>query len=184
MIPPDRGAPDTFFRASHVTAPWSIYVSDPDAEVRLTMREQLSPEGDLYTLHEGEAIRARWAGGRLAVWRIGGGGRTVDLAAAAKSGLALAITYKVDAPPSGPVKFGLGCGPDCSGMIDVSSTLTKPSSKPWRTLTVPLACFAQHGADLTRVEDPLVIATAKPLDLSIREAKLVHRPANAACPKP
>ncbi len=45
QIPADRRATGTLFHAGHVTAPWSIYVGDTLADVRLTMKHQRSPRG-------------------------------------------------------------------------------------------------------------------------------------------
>lgn len=191
-IPPGLIARDSFFHAGHVTAPWSIYVSDPDAEVRLTMENQLSPGGDLDTRHRGQAIEANWKGGAAAVWRIGGGGRKVDLSGAVRSGLGLSLTYRTGSAPSGPVTVGMGCGPNCVRGFDVASQFgeTPAQGAPargapargWRTLTIPLTCLAARGADLTEVEDPVVIKTAASFRLEIREARLA--PAGRTCPSP
>ena len=172
-IPLDRQARDTLFHAGHVTAPWSIYVSDPAAEVRLTMTEQPSPTGALDTLHQGDAITARWSGNTPATWRIGGGGRTIDLAPAAKAGKALQITYRVDHAATGPVLLGMGCGDRCAGKLDVTARMHAGDSG-WRSLTAPLACFAKAGADLTKIEDPLVLQTQGDFSVSIREASVVE----------
>ncbi len=182
-VPADRLVQNTFFHAGHVTAPWSIYVSDKLAEVRLTMREQPSPTDTLDTVHDGAAIQAKWAGGQSAIWRIGGGGRTVDLSAAAKAGQALVLTYRLDKAPSAPVILAMGCSGPCKGGVDVTAALHQDAAKPWHSLSVPLSCFAAKGADLTHIEDPVVLQTAGTLGLSIKEARLASA-AGAACPQP
>ncbi|WP_249138199.1 glycoside hydrolase family 3 protein [Phenylobacterium montanum] len=179
-VPPERRARDTFFHAGHVTAPWSIYVADPDAEVRLTMIDQPSPDGDLDTRHDGSAIRAAWSGGKPAVWRIGGGGRTVDLAEAAKVGQGLQLSFRVVGAPTGPVTLGQACGAGCAGSVDLTKALSAKTAG-WASLTIPLACFAKAGADLSRIEDPVVLKTAGKLDLLIREARLAPA-SKAVCP--
>ena len=171
-VPAERQVQDTFFHAGHVTAPWSIYVSDKLAEVRLTMHEQPSPTNALDTVHDGDAIQANWSGGQSAIWRIGGGGRTIDIAAASRAGQALTLTYRVDKAPSSSVILGMGCSGTCKGGVDITAALGADTAKPWRTLTVPLACFAQKGADLTHVEDPVTLQTAGVLGLSIKDARL------------
>jgi beta-glucosidase len=142
------------------------------------MASQDSPSGVLNTTHEADAIRAHWMGGG-GTWRIGGGGRTVDLSAAAQSGAALSITYRIDRAPTGAVT--LGCGGTCAGAADVTKTFSRGPLHRWRTLAVPLSCFAGRSADLSMVEDPLVLRTSGALDLRIKDARLA--PASlATCP--
>ncbi|HEY2661196.1 MAG TPA: glycoside hydrolase family 3 N-terminal domain-containing protein [Caulobacteraceae bacterium] len=181
QVPADRQVRDTFFHAGHVTAPWSIYVSDKLAEVRLTMHRQPSPTNTLDTVHDGDAIQAKWAGGQNAIWRIGGGGRTIDVSAAAKAGQALTMTYRVDQAPSGPVSLSMGCSGPCKGGVDVTAALQTDAAMSWRTLTVPLSCFAAKGANLTHIEDPVVLQTSGALGLSMKDARLGPAGA-AACP--
>ena len=180
-IPPDRQASDTFFHAGHVTAPWSIYVSDAVAEVRLTMGEQLSTTGQLDTFYQGDAVTGVWDGRGIATWRIGGGDRTVDLTAAARAGQALSLVYRVDRAPTGPVTLGLGCDKACGHGLDISRSLRAAPPRRWRTLVAPLSCFANAGVDLARVENPVVLETGGALTLSIRDARLVPA-AGARCP--
>ena len=180
-IPADRAAQDTFFHSGHVTAPWSIYVSDDVAEVRLTMREQLSTTGRLDTFHQGEGITGVWNGGGPATWRIGGGDRTVDLTGAARAGRALTLVYRVGRTPTGPVSLGLGCDKTCGHGLDITRGLRDAAPGQWRTLSAPLSCFAGAGVDLTRIENPVVLQTAGALTLTIREARLGPA-AGATCP--
>jgi beta-glucosidase len=180
-IPPDRAVKDTFFHAGHVTAPWSIYVSDDVAEVRLTMRQQLSTTGQLDTFHQGDAVTAVWNGRGSGAWRIGGGDRTVDLTAAAQAGQALVLVYRIDRSPIGKVALSMGCDKDCGHGIDVTHELRATPLHRWRTLVAPLSCFASAGVDLTRIENPVVLQTTGALTLSIREAKLAPA-AGAPCP--
>jgi beta-glucosidase len=183
QVPAERRVQDTFFHAGHVTAPWSVYVSDGGAEVRLTMASQDSPGGVLRTERSGDWISARWTGAKPATWRIGGGGRVVNLSAAAKPGAALELTYRLDAAAKAPVSLSLGCGPICAGAVDVTPALSAAPSPDWRTLTVPLSCLAAKGADLSGAQDPVMLTTAGALGLSIREARLVPA-ASTSCSKP
>ncbi len=180
-VPPDRTATDTFFHAGHVTAPWSIYVSDDMAEVRLTMREQRSTTGQLDTFHQGDAVTGVWNGRGTATWRIGGGDRTVDLTAPAQAGQALTLVYRVDRSPTGAVSLSLGCDKACGHGLDITHSLRTTAPGHWRTLVAPLSCFARAGVDLTRIENPVVLQTSGALTLSIREAKLGPA-AGASCP--
>lgn len=180
-IPVGRLVEDSFFHAGHVTAPWSIYVSDTAAEVRLTMGEQQSPTGALDTQHKDGGVSAAWRGGALASWRIGGGGRTVDMSAAAQAGKALAITFRVEQAPAGKVSLGLGCGEACAGKIEVTAQMRSGPSHGWRTLALPLTCFAKAGADLSKIEDPLVLQTDGAFALTIERVELIQGD-GAPCP--
>ncbi|MBS0374618.1 MAG: glycoside hydrolase family 3 C-terminal domain-containing protein [Proteobacteria bacterium] len=200
-VPPAHRSDGSLFRAGHVTAPWSIYVSDATAEVRLTTADQPSPEGAVRARLVADGAEASWSGRAAGAFRIGG--RPSDLRARAMQGLAVVLEVRVDARPTATVGIGTWCEapygtlPDPPGatpvawrlcgtargaLLDYTAALGAARPDTWTELVVPLTCLAQRGATLSDVSAPLLIETSGQLALRIREARLEERP-GAACPQ-
>jgi beta-glucosidase len=137
----DVDPPRVFFTAGK-TAPW-----------------QLSADEDVSIWDE--------AGGRKVVtWPMGStsavvlhGEQPVSLAAEAAAGKDLSIHLLLEECPTRPVMLSIGCGELCRGEIDITRQLETLSLGEWHTIRVPLRSFAAAGADLSRVDRPLSIAT-------------------------
>jgi len=191
-------------RGEHVFAPWSVFVSDPRAEVRLTTTQQVSPGAALTvekTRVQGrKALLATWRAGQSAVLRFSG--RPADLHAQRAAGLSLVFRVQVLEPPTGTVSVGLRCAapytrdgqPDASGapaadcgvnggaVRDVTARLSALRTGAWQTLTLPLACLSAAGADLDNVEAPFAIETSGRLKLALDAVSLApSRGAESAC---
>jgi beta-glucosidase len=189
-IPPDRGGPDTLFQAAHVTAPWSIFVADSLAQVRLTLASQRSPDGAVSVELAGGAVHASWSGaGKGEVWI---GGRPIDLRDAVRRGDALSVRLRVDRAPAGTVRLGMRCAPtsqaaatrcgERDAMLDFSRELERMPIGKWRRLTVPLRCFAGAGVDLSKVEGPFAVETDGALTLSFSDVRFLRTSRGSASP--
>ena len=198
-VAPDRRARDTLYHAAHVTAPWSIYLADASAEVRLTTTRQDSPQRGLWVAQSAAGVQASWDGSKPSVFRIAG--RQADWRARAAAGVAVEVRYRVDERPSDVVRFGVTCmapyqrhptlapgdaaqaqqmtlsaahcGTDRGALLDLTSTLQASPLGQWRSLMYSLACFSTDGADLSNVEAPFAVATAGRLKITIAEVRLV-----------
>ena len=187
-IAPDRGDPDSFFQSGHVTAPWSVFVSDELATVRLTGASQASPLGSVTAALDGEQLALRWAAdsGRGIFWI---GGRPLDLRAAAAAGNVIEARLRLSAAATARVDAGVRCAPNSQAdenncgrrggaMVDITALLHKlPRGSP-ATLSLPLGCFARLPR-LASVAGPLELRTAGSLALSLTDVRLarVHHPA-------
>jgi len=187
QIAPAYSDRDSFFSAGHVTAPWSIYVSDPSAEVRLTMQSQISPAGAVTAQLSGQSVQATWSGQGPGVFRIGG--RATSLAKALADGQVLKLHYRVDQPPGKPVLLALRCEPaERCGMapdtgLDLTETFAAAGTGAWKTLTIPLACLKKAGAALSSVTAPLAIESAGPFGVSFDDIRITRQTGgSAACP--
>ena len=199
-VAPGHRAGDSLFRAGHVTAPWSIYVSDTSAEVRLTMTSQGSPKHAVVARLTGDGVQAEWSGRGRGAFRIGG--RPSDFRDRAARGVAVVLRLRVDSAPTAPVGIGTWCEspygtpPDAPGatpvdwrlcglhsaaLLDFTSALKDAKPGVWTEVAVPLACLVKAGADLKTVSAPLLVETSGALKISLAEARLEERPA-AACP--
>jgi beta-glucosidase len=185
-LPEDPGLPagwmpsETFFGAGHVVAPWSIYVGDQRAQVRLTTAQQTSPAGTIAVAMDGGDIHATWSGKAEGAWWIGD--TQTNLSPAARAGKALSVTYRVDQAPTKNMLLGLDCGDGCAGWLDATPILKAAPRGAWTTLRIPLSCFAAYGAALARVDAPFVLKTDGSSALTIRNISLSGDAGSGRCP--
>jgi beta-glucosidase len=182
QIPPDRGDADSLFHAAHVTAPWSLFVADKLAQVRVTATQQVSPSGTVRVALASE-LTVAWSGsGRGDFWI---GGRPIDLRTAARRGDVVQARLRIEQPPAGTVRVGVrcsptsqaaetGCGMDGGAMLDATQALTSARRGAWTTLSIPLACFADRAAGLSSVAAPFALSTGGKLALGFTDIRLVH----------
>jgi beta-glucosidase len=188
-VPPQlRARPGSLFAAAHATAPWSLFVADGDAQVHVTTLHQSSPHGIVSADIVPDGTQVSWAGTQNGLFEISG--RAQDLRQAAASGGSLNFRYRVDAPLDREVQLALFCAEarcaTAHGVaLDLTPALRAAPAGEWRTLSVPLSCFAVGGADLSAVEMPFSVGTAGHLKLTISDVSLepagAHRP--HACPR-
>jgi beta-glucosidase len=187
-IPPDWvAAKGSLFHAGHVTAPWSIFVADDDAEVHLSTPRQESPRDAVVASITPAGSSAVWTGGQSGVFKISG--RAADLRAPAGQGATIDLRYRIDLAPEGRVTLGLRCtDPLCAvaggAKLDVTRVLAASRPGEWRSLSIPLSCFAAAGADLAAVEVPFALETSGRLGLTISEVSLAYRTSRQQRPCP
>jgi beta-glucosidase len=186
QIAPPFSDHDSLFSAGHVTAPWSVYVSDPSAEVRLTMQSQISPAGAVTARLSGQSVQALWSGNGPGVFRIGG--RATSLVQATADSQVLKLHYRVEQPPQKPVTLSLRCEPvERCGMaantgLDLTQALRGAGTGNWQTLSVPLVCLKKRGAALAAVTAPLAIESAGPFAVSFDDIRITREPGAGTCP--
>ncbi|KAB7770655.1 1,4-beta-D-glucan glucohydrolase [Xanthomonas sp. LMG 12462] len=98
--------------------------------------------------------------------------KPLDVSRESNGDVQLILTLKVDAAPSAAARIGVACGHDCGARLDLGKALTALPKGEWRTLGVPLKCFAVVGADLTRLERLPLIESDGALDLSLSRIAL------------
>ena len=69
-------------------------------------------------------------------------------------------------------------------MLDVTRAFKNVPPKNWRTLSIPLSCLADAGADLSSVEVPFAVETSGRFGLTISEVSLAQKLSGPAphCP--
>jgi beta-glucosidase len=200
-LPPALRARDTLFHGGHVTAPWSVYVSDPTASVRLTTAAQPSPGGALAVQLDPSAVRASWSGLAAGVFTIGG--RAVDYRALARAGASIDVRYRVEAQPqqsvhvgmlceapygthppadaaAAPIDWGL-CGSRTGALLDMTARFASAPIGAWQTLSIPLACLTSNGADLSHVSAPFAVASNGKFAVSFSEVRISRDAGKTTC---
>ncbi len=177
----DRGGPDSLFQAGHVTAPWSLFVSDALAQVRITDAAQLSPGGVVRAAIVGSQLQVTWSGAAKGEFWIGG--RPIDLRDAVRRGDAIEVRVRIDQAPTGVIYAGVrcaptsqaretGCGIAGGAVLDVTRALEQLPPGTWGTLHIPLNCFADSAADLSSVAAPFAMRTDAALSVSFKDIHL------------
>jgi beta-glucosidase len=111
-----------------------------------------------------DSVRIVWTGKASATAALAG--EPVDLTREANGDVALVIDLKVDQAPTAPVLLG---------GRDVTARLTAlAASEQWDQIAVPLRCLV--GTPLDRVTQPLTLATAGRLDLTISAIRFASPP--------
>jgi beta-glucosidase len=192
---------DTLFHAGHVTAPWSIYVNDAVASVRLTTAAQPSPAGALTVQLAAPTLRTTWSGLSAGTFSIGG--RAADYRALARAGAAIEVRYRVESPAQQPVRIGMVCeapygthapadpaapainwalcGTRTGAWLDMTAQFASAPIGSWRTLAIPLTCLSNDGADLSHVAMPFAVASGGKFALSISDVRIIHASGKPIC---
>ncbi|MEM7354093.1 MAG: exo 1,3/1,4-beta-D-glucan glucohydrolase [Acidobacteriota bacterium] len=168
--------------------PWTLYVGDEaDGKLAVTGAEATSAS-DRLTLRsidrrvQEDARAVAWSGGAAAEVYLQAA-ESIDISRESNGDLALAFDLRVDRAPAGTVTLRMDCGDGCSGSLDVTDELTTMPAAEWQTVRVRLRCFADAGADMTKIDTPFLIATDGELELAFSDVKLVSAAAGEApCP--
>jgi beta-glucosidase len=167
----------------------------------VTTAAQPSPGGALAVQLEPPVVRANWSGRSLGVFSIGG--RATDLRALARDGAVLVARYRVDSRPQQTVHIGMTCeapyvtqapaastappvawtlcGTKTGAALDVTASFAAAPPGVWQTLSIPLACFTDQGADLSHVSSPFAVATSGQFALSLAEVGIARAAGKTDC---
>ncbi|WP_424141302.1 glycoside hydrolase family 3 protein [Sphingosinicella ginsenosidimutans] len=109
---------------------------------------------------------------RLATWRGAGRiailpGQPVDLSREATGELSLVFEYRIDAAPAGPVSLRLG-----SAALPIAGDLRGAPVGQWRTLIMPLRCFARAGATTDAVSPPFAIESDGAMTMALSDVRI------------
>jgi beta-glucosidase len=152
-----------YFAKGKVPAPFSFATDS---------RVQRAPV-DSATMQEG-AVRLTWPAGQQATILIGG--KEFDYRRETNADVQLQMTYRVDQAPAQPVKLRFG-----TGTVDASSLFG--TAGQWRTVKIPLACFRDAGADMSKINTMFAATTTGPFAMSLSDLRLAADPAGSVCPK-
>ena len=103
-----------------------------------------------------------------------------NLTSLASAGGALQFDVQLVHAAKTPVGVVIGCGQACEASVDLSPALAKLAPGQKRTITVPLACFAKQGADLSGVEIPFAIKADAPFAAAFANIRIAAGAANDA----
>ena len=172
--------------------PWQTFIGDEmawETDVRGSQASTMLGELQIRTFDrrkQEDSIELMWSGtgdsASQVYWRSA---EVRDLSSITSRGGYLVLDMQVVEPPRSDVTLRVDCDYPCSGEIDLTATLAGAPTKQWQVYAIPLSCFAEKGADLTKVSSPAVVTTNAAMTLRISEIALrVTMPAGAVqiCP--
>jgi beta-glucosidase len=168
---------DRYFDAGRTLAPWAMTVNDAGGGRPVASAPVDSPAAAITTRSvdlaaQEDAKQIVWTGKGQGTLSIGG--PAADLNRQLTGAFALAIDWRVDTAPTRPVTLSFGDRP-----IDITAQL-KPGQVT--TTQVPLRCFTDAGADITRVGTPFSVATDGKFGVTLARVRLEPITSSTACP--
>lgn len=161
-IDPTPANKSRYFADGRVPTPFSLILAPS-----VTRRPIDSPNRQ-----EG-AIQLSWQAGQDGAASIVGD--DVDLRFESGAEMMLQLTYRVDAPPAGRVSLAMG-----GGAVDATD-LFKGGTE-WRTVRIPLKCFAERGADMASLRPVWTMSATAPLTVSFSDIALATQAPGGVCP--
>jgi beta-glucosidase len=181
-LPEDPGIPaelmstGSFFDKGLPVQPWSLRVSNGTDSTRISTTPAESVGGRIKVTAVDDQVQE---GARRFVFAGDGKGSVeitsegaVDLSREANGDVMLLVRLRRAGEVPKDVKLGVNCGAGCSGSVPVAEALGAVPANKWQVLGVPLKCFVKNGADVSKVNAALVIATDSKLDLAFSQVKL------------
>ena len=140
-----------------------------------------------------DARRVQWQGNGIGQVALSINDRQ-DFINYVKADSALVFDIKVNAAPSEATYLRLGCGSYCASDINLTETFKDLAEKDWQTLTIPLSCYPESGANFgvnqppeefwTQVLQPFSLVTTGKLDITFANVSVVKGAGNdVACPQ-
>jgi beta-glucosidase len=99
--------------------------------------------------------------------------RPIDLSREANGQLSLVLDYRVTTPPAGSVTLGMEGGKLAT--VPIAGALRGPAGE-WRTLAVPLRCFADGGVAMGKVTRPWVLTSDGALAIDVSAVRIATAP--------
>ncbi|MDA8943856.1 exo 1,3/1,4-beta-D-glucan glucohydrolase [Porticoccaceae bacterium] len=98
--------------------------------------------------------------------------QAMDMSALEEQNKALIMTYKVDSHPQGSVTQRMDCTWPCAGAQDVTELFAKATLGEWSKAAINLSCFAEAGADLSRINIPFLLTGSDAFAITIKDIRI------------
>jgi beta-glucosidase len=96
----------------------------------------------------------------------------MDMTALEEQNKALIMTYRVDSHPQGSVTQRMDCTWPCAGAQDVTELFAKATLGQWNKTAINLSCFAEAGADLSRINIPFLLTGSDAFAITIKDIRI------------
>lgn len=84
----------------------------------------------------------------------------------------LVTTLRIDALAAGGASIGVACGAGCSGEVSVGRQLAELPRGQWQRVGVPLKCFRDAGADMSKLDQPFAWSSSPGERIAITDVSL------------
>jgi beta-glucosidase len=136
--------------------------SSRDGSVRITAIDYKAQE---------DARRVDWSGAGAASVALHSAS-PLDQDRQTNGDVLLVTTMKVDALAPGRISLAVACGDKCGASVPLDAMLAALPKGKWLRVGVPLKCFREAGADMTRIDVPFRLQSAARATLSIAKVAL------------
>ena len=169
---------DRYFQAGRALDPWTMTLVDTGGARPVVGASTQSPSGALDARSvdlaaQEDAKRLVWKGPAT----VAIGGPAADLNRQLTGAFALAIDWRIDAKPTARVTLSLG-----DRAVDISARIAAEATGGVVTTQVPLRCFADLGADITKVGSPFALSADKPFAATLARVRLEPITSSDTCP--
>ena len=186
---PDTPAPEPAAKSSpkHVdliargktTGAWQLVLRDAGGETVVNDLQGISATGNLaVTPPDNQAhtdtFIASWNGPASLVLK----GPADNFQPLAIGGLVLEVIYKVMDADVSSASLAMG-QPDAA--MDITEQLNAKTTEGWQTSRIRLSCFADQGAQMFSMSEPVIISVVGTLKLQVTSARLVTFAGTATC---
>ena len=107
--------------------------------------------------------------------------QATDLAPLLATGAALEFDVVVTTRATGPVKLYMGCGGDCSHVVDVTRRFAGYALGARQTVSIPLHCFG-NAAALARIDVPFGVLASPPFAAAFADVRISANAGNIDAP--
>jgi len=157
-----------FFARGVALSPWALTISDSGGARSVTAGSVATPGGALSVSPvdlgaQEDARLFRWSGNAA----LSIGGPNADLSRQLNNAFALRLDGRVDSLGAGPVRVAID-----NTVLDATELLKAQKAGAPMTLKIPLRCFADAGANLAAVANPLRIEGSAGLALVLQSARV------------
>jgi len=128
-----------------------------------------------------DAKQARWSGKEPASLEITG--NEADLSRESNGDMAIALQYRVDQKPEGPVIMFIEDAKNGRTELDVTKLFSGDPSNTWTQVDIKLSCFAEAGADMSQLTTIFGLNTKAPFTFSFSGIRLITNEGRAVCPE-
>ena len=169
---------ERYIALGRALSPWTMTISDAGGARPVETGPLASPTGavsvrSIDVTAQEDARQFEWTGSGQGSVTIAG--PSADLSRQLNNAFALAIDWRVDAPPTKRVVLSFG-----DQGLDVSQIMRALPASGITTTTIPLRCFAR--ADFSKIATPLTLATDGALRVTITKVRLEPISSADSCP--
>lgn len=171
-----------FLFAGDPVQPWRLVLNDAGGNTQVSASSQASSLSKLLVeakdnKAQEDAMQATWSGEANLLIQ----GNPVDLTTKKAAGMALAFNYNVLEQGASKIILSTGCGLDCGGELDITTSLKSKTGQGWQQATIALSCFSKAGSNMQQVDVPFLLASDAGLTIQLSEIKIVAAENLANC---
>ncbi|RZA33201.1 MAG: 1,4-beta-D-glucan glucohydrolase, partial [Lysobacteraceae bacterium] len=173
-----QGIPGVYFARGKPAPGMNLSLAGPagQAPVRADTLPASLPDGSLVATAvdhraQEDSVRLAWSG-TAAARAFFSTEKPLDISREANGDVMLVLALRPDARAQGKVSIGVDCKQACPAQLALNDLLDGLKLGEWTTIGVPLKCLQKAGADMTRLESPLILESGSAWQASLSRVSL------------